>query len=319
VLDLEQRRYDADARAELRRIMAKTFGPIMLLQTLESQIDYLKPGTTNAAFDNELALLWWYGYPRQDWWFNPLNYRLRGELSQRRTLMVSRLDGPDVPTVVLMIHTSVAVEEAGLHGCLALNSYNYPHSHMPNNYDAYRQFDQKIRDLGKMARDKTTVDVHEQYTHFFQHQEMKQTALYCGWYSLRHFIDGMDFVPGAVGYHVASLEMVGLHGKDETGWVHGLLSHGVVATLGAVAEPYLTAFPDPREFFPLLMTGKLTLAEVYWKTEPAASWMICLVGDPLYNPYKNDPVMKVEDLSPELQTAVAQSTTANSVKSVTSP
>jgi hypothetical protein len=30
-------------------------------------------------------------------------------------------------------------------------------------------------------------------------------------------------------------------------------------------------------------------------------------------------VMKVEDLSPELQTAVAQSTTANSVKSVTSP
>jgi hypothetical protein len=119
----------------------------------------------------------------------------------------------------------------------------------------------------------------------------------------------MTFVPGAVAYHVASLEMVGLHEGYETGWVHGLLSDGVVATLGAVAEPYLGAFPPPDEFFPLLMTGRLSLAEVYWRTEPTASWMICLIGDPLYTPFKNHPAIKPQDLPMPLRLALRSPTT----------
>jgi hypothetical protein len=102
--------------------------------------------------------------------------------------------------------------------------------------------------------------------------------------------------------------MVGLHDPNETGWVHGMLNDGAAATLGAVAEPYLTAFPPPQEFFPLLMTGKLTLAEVYWKTEPMTSWMMCLVGDPLYTPYKVHPAMKVEDLPGDLRRAITGAT-----------
>jgi hypothetical protein len=69
-----------------------------------------------------------------------------------------------------------------------------------------------------------------------------------------------------------------------------------VATLGPVAEPYLASFPRPDEFFPLLLTGKLSLAEVYWKTTPMASWMISFIGDPLYRPYQAHPAMRVEDL-----------------------
>ena len=48
--------------------------------------------------------------------------------------------------------------------------------------------------------------------------------------------------------------------------MRGLLIDGVVGTLGPVAEPYLQSFPTADEFFPLLLTGKLTLAEVYWRT-----------------------------------------------------
>ena len=45
-------------------------------------------------------------------------------------------------------------------------------------------------------------------------------------------------------------------------------------------------FSPPGPFFPLLMTGKLTLLEVYFLTLPGLSWMQILIGDPLYHPFK---------------------------------
>jgi hypothetical protein len=68
-----------------------------------------------------------------------------------------------------------------------------------------------------------------------------------------------------------------------------MLKHGVVGTLGAVAEPYLQAFPKPSVFFPLLLSGKFTQIEVYFLTTPEVGWRIAYVGDPLYNPFKHDP------------------------------
>jgi len=52
------------------------------------------------------------------------------------------------------------------------------------------------------------------------------------------------------------------------------------------------------------MTGKLTLAEVYWKSTPYTSWMICAIGDPLYTPYKTNPQLAVEDLPERLRATV---------------
>jgi uncharacterized protein (TIGR03790 family) len=132
-----------------------------------------------------------------------------------------------------------------------------------------------------------------------------EMALYCGWYSLRKYVPAFQFIrPGAVGYHVASFEMVSLRMPGEQGWVANLLRDGIGGTLGAVAEPYLGAFPNPDDFFPLLLTGKFTLAEVYWKTTPTLSWRMALVGDPLYRPYMVNPALKLEDL-PERLRAVA--------------
>lgn len=303
----EARRYDADARAIVRELTAQTFGPLKLAEILESQIDYLKPGTTNAALDNELALLWFNYYPRNGFLPNPLNFHRASRVPPPPMLMVSRLDGPDPVTVEAMIATSVKVESQGLSGCLALNSFGYPNHLGPDGRNAYKEFDRNIRDLGRIVRTRTSMELHEEYSRLYLNREIKNTALYCGWYSLRHYVPGMQFSPGAVGYHVASLEMVGLHESYETGWVRGLTSDGVVATLGPVAEPYLIAFPPPDEFFPLLMTGKMTLAEVYWRTEPTTSWMMCLVGDPLYNPYKFNAPLKIDDLPPALESAITLS------------
>jgi hypothetical protein len=82
-----------------------------------------------------------------------------------------------------------------------------------------------------------------------------------------------------------------------------LIQDGVVGTLGPVAEPYLHAFPPADEFFPLLLSGELSLAEVYWKTTPVTSWMVTCIGDPLYRPYKVNPPLKRDDLPERLSGA----------------
>ena len=78
-----------------------------------------------------------------------------------------------------------------------------------------------------------------------------------------------------------------------------------------MAEPYLAAMPAPEEFFPLLLTGKLTLAEVYWKTTPMTSWMMSFIGDPLYTPFKANPPMQVQDLPHGLRAALNSDASAD--------
>lgn len=113
-----------------------------------------------------------------------------------------------------------------------------------------------------------------------------QTAIYCGWYSVRKYVDAFEFVDGAVGYHIASFEAVNLRDPSTGQWCASLLADGITATLGPVAEPYLHAFPKPREFFGQLYEGKC-LVEAYYHTKPFNSWQLLLVGDPLYRPFKN--------------------------------
>jgi uncharacterized protein (TIGR03790 family) len=136
-------------------------------------------------------------------------------------------------------------------------------------------------------------------------------ALYVGWYSVHNYVPCCKFNPGAVGFHIASYELITLRGPGDNGWVRGLLNDGVVGTLGPVAEPYLGTFPHPDEYFPLLLTGKLTLAEVYWRTTPAVSWMMACIGDPLYNPYKFKPAMTETDLPFRLRKALKSPEAAN--------
>ena len=131
---------------------------------------------------------------------------------------------------------------------------------------------------------------------FFEAKNCPDAALYCGWYSLHAYRDSCQWLPGAVGYHVASFEMQTLHDVKETGWVTNLLKRGFCGTLGATAEPYLTAFPKPSKFFPLLLSGEFTQGEVWEVTMPYTSWRMGYVGDPLYNPFHAKPRVKVETL-----------------------
>lgn len=79
-----------------------------------------------------------------------------------------------------------------------------------------------------------------------------------------------------------------------------MIQNGVAGTLGAVNEPYLGAFPLPQDFFALLLTGRFTLAECYWRTVPSVSWRLTLIADPLYNPFRLRPHLSIHVLPPQL-------------------
>jgi uncharacterized protein (TIGR03790 family) len=297
-------RWDPKARAQVRTLWGQAFGLLGEEQLVLRQIDYFATDHTAAATDNELALLWWDYYPRANWVPNPLYYRARPTAAP--VLAVMRLDGPSPAIVEAMMRTSIEVEQKGLAGIVALDARGLQPIDAKGQPDPFGAFDEHIRDLGYLLQAKTKLELKlDDQDEVFPAHSVKNVALYCGWYSVAHYVPGCDFNPGAVGYHIASYEMVSLH-EPSNYWVRGLLRDGVVATLGPVAEPYLAAFPLPDEFFPLLLTGKLSLAEVYWKTTPMASWMISFIGDPLYMPYAADPAMRVEDLPAPLRAMFAE-------------
>jgi uncharacterized protein (TIGR03790 family) len=259
----------------------------------------------DAALDSELALLRWQNYNRAGPMVNPLRSGIpadvRGKLPP--VMMTMRLDAPGPQTVRQMIEASLRAEAEGLHGTMVVDAGG--NALLDRKNPNYAAFDRTLRELADVARAKGSLPVIlDGQPGVLPAGSQKGVALYCGWYSLQKYVPACAFVPGAVGYHIASYELTTLRNEKSTEWVTGLLNDGVVATLGAVNEPFLSAFPRPDDFFPLLMTGRLPLAEVYWKTTPTMSWRIAMIGDPLYTPFKPKPAMSVDGLPERLRGAV---------------
>jgi uncharacterized protein (TIGR03790 family) len=239
-----------------------------------------------AAVDSELALLWWDNHELEGWVSNPLNWRLRRAAGAAKTppvLMTARLDGPTPTDVMKVIKTSAAVEKHALAGTFYIDSGGPDRVAAP----ARQAYDAKLRATYDFVRRHTDLKaVLDERPALLAKDSCPNAALYVGWYSLQHYVPAFSWEPGAVGWHVASWEAVHLRDPNSQEWCPKMIQNGVAATLGAVGEPLLHHFPNPEEFFPLLLSGKLTLAECYWATIPAASWQMILLGDPLYTPFK---------------------------------
>lgn len=299
---LQERRFDPKAREELRTLVLKSFGLFKWVKLLRDQTDYLETKDTTAAFDSELALVRWATYPRVRWADNPLFYSIATRPLAAATLMVSRLDAPKPELVRQIIDESIRVEAEGLKGKAVFDSRGMSATQPKPAERGLVGYDEAIRVTANLVRDHTSLQlVLDDKPEVLPPNSVDGVALYCGWYSVHQYVPACKFNPGAIGFHLASYEMRTLHDAADSGWVVGLLRDGVAATVGPVDEPYLQTFPRPDDFFPLLLSGKLTLAEVYWRTTPAASWMVSLIGDPLYTPYKNNPPLAVGDLPERLK------------------
>ncbi|AQQ71287.1 hypothetical protein SMSP2_01658 [Limihaloglobus sulfuriphilus] len=277
------RNYVPDADAEVPDEEAienykNRFGLTGLLVRLELDIDALTGRETGAALDSELAMVNCGEYSLYKWQTN----ELKGDVASAdsKTLIVSRLDGPTADIACSLVDGAMIAEQIGLNGLACFDSRGYTSGSKPglDVYDvdivtAYRNF----KDAGwKCILDRTES--------VFPVGKCDGTAVYCGWYSLKNYKPAFSFVPGAVGYHIASWEAVDMRNVQSNQWVPGLLNDGITATIGAVAEPYLQSFPLPSEFFASLLEG-YSLGEAYFNTLPFNSWQQMLIGDPLYRPF----------------------------------
>jgi uncharacterized protein (TIGR03790 family) len=253
------------------------------LNKVKAEIDYITGRETGAAVDSELSMVMFGPYELYRQQPNQWNRHLKFPKDQFHAVMVSRLDGPSPRIARALIDKAIYAEDFGLRGFAYIDSRGIPDDKQSNSYGSY---DQKIRNLAVLLRFRTNLTVREERTEkLFEPNSCPQTAIYYGWYSLKKFVDSFEFVDGAIGIHIASFEAVDLRDPNSSEWVPAMLTRGVTATFGPVAEPYLDSFPDPEEFFIDLIEGKC-LAEAFWRSQPYSSWQLLLIGDPLYKPFQ---------------------------------
>jgi len=254
------------------------------LAQLQLAIDRINGKETHASVDSELSMVLFDSYDLYRWQPNMLKDEVRSRNSV--TLMVSRLDGPDYDIIKGLVDKAIAAENKGLKGIAYIDSRGI------TGRSLYGHYDLSLRNLAAFTRSETEIPViEERAAKLFAPGTCPETALYCGWYSVKKYVDAFDFVDGAIGYHIASFEAVSLRDPNSSQWCPSMLMDGITATLGPVAEPYLHAFPEPRAFFPKLYEGNC-LVEAYYRTKPVNSWQMLLIGDPLYRPFKAFPQKK---------------------------
>jgi uncharacterized protein (TIGR03790 family) len=271
------------------------------LENLDGRRRWLAYEQSESALDSELSLLWYDSYELRRWQLNLLYFQIPDTMRRGKPPMVmtARLDGPSVAVVKRMIDDAVAAEARGLSGKVYVDARGIRFDTKSDIGYGYGGYDESMREMARLLEtDGKLAVVLDDRQELFRAGSCTDCALYCGWYSLGQYVDCCRFVPGAVAWHLASGEAVTLHDPKTKQWCKNLLEKGAAATLGPVAEPYTVGFPKPAEFFGFLATGEYTLVECYWKTELLASWMTTLIGDPLYNPFKNNPRLKADQVKP---------------------
>ena len=216
------------------------------------------------------------------------------EYIRRKTIMVGRLDAPSPDMAKRLVDDAMETEKSGLTGTLYIDARGLDGE---DKKDDYGRYDEHLRRLYRTVKSNSSLPVVlDNNKELFSEKSCTDVALYVGWYSLAEYVDSFEWNKGAVGFHIASSEASTLKRQGSQVWCKRMIEEGVAATLGPVNEPYLTSFPLPDVFFPLLMTGKLTLLETYFRSTPLISWRIILIGDPLYTPFKKNPVIDLDSL-----------------------
>ena len=117
---------------------------------------------------------------------------------------------------------------------------------------------------------------------------MSQIAFYAGWYdgqfSGPFTVSKVEFMPGAVAYHLHSFSAHVLRTPDQY-WVGPLLAKGATATIGYVEEPYLEGTINVAAFFADFTALGFNFGEAAYAAQPSISWQTTVVGDPLYRPF----------------------------------
>jgi uncharacterized protein (TIGR03790 family) len=278
-------------RKKAYQLAERMFGFQGILHLATAEIESFSYQAGDACLDSELSLLWWDSdmYRIAGRIPNPFYYgRILSVENPRPSipiLMVSRLDAPTPELAKRLVDHAVETEQRGLSGKVYVDAQGLNSGGSPLGYGYY---DQSLRNLAALFRRRTSYEVvlDNAERRFSLPREAPDVAVYVGWYKLRSYEDAFTFLPGSIGYHIASAEAISIHNPAELGWCKNALERGITVTLGSTDEPYLDSFPVPDEFFALFLTGHYSLVEVYTMTSRYTSWRMILFGDPLYNPWR---------------------------------
>ncbi len=246
--------------------------------------------TNAASVDSELALLPVFGFPHGGFvpniFFDLAGARLHrvGPGTAKSLILVTRLDGPTPEQVRRMIDDSLYAEKNRLAGLAVIDSRNITDVKNP-----YFPGDIWLRNSRKMLlQDGWSVKFDEKPEVLPSTDPCNQVALYLGWYSGQAegpWITLPDrFVRGAIAYHLHSFSANTIR-NETSNWVGPLIAHGADATMGCVYEPYLVLTPHEDIFTKRLLDGDY-FAEAAYASIPGLSWMVTVVGDPLYRPFR---------------------------------
>jgi uncharacterized protein (TIGR03790 family) len=198
-------------------------------------------------------------------------------------LLVARLDGPSVEIARGLVDKALAAERDGLWGRTYFDARGLDKT------NSYYLGDEWILGAAELCRElgfETTVDKNPDT--FPADFPMSQIAIYCGWYdgnvSGPFALPKVEFMPGAFAYHLHSCSAVTLRSTNQF-WAGPLLAKGATCTMGCVYEPYLTCTPNVAAFLARWIADGFTFGEAAWAAQPALSWQITVVGDPLYRPF----------------------------------
>jgi uncharacterized protein (TIGR03790 family) len=260
--------------------------PAVLDETQPAQMQ-----NTTAAVDSELATMLTFGLNPTGGLPNPFfKSETRFKHPDQPTLLmllVARLDGPDIDTARLRMRQAIEAEKSGgLRGLGLFDARGLTNTGLKigdewivNSSRLYRRAGFKVR----------LDEFPEQFSASSNYQNV---TFYLGWYSQN--VEGIfanpefNLATGAVAYHIHSFSAQSLR-TSTAYWAGPLIAKGAAATMGSVAEPYLGMTPHLDIFTDRLLRG-WTFAEAAYAAQPALSWMITVVGDPLYVPFPSAPL-----------------------------
>lgn len=201
--------------------------------------------------------------------------------------LVARLDGPSADLARALVDRALAAETNGLWGRAYFDLRSLPTN---SSYFPGDLWIRRAADTARRAGFETVLD--EAPETFPAWTPLPQIALYAGWYdsavSGPFAREAVEFMPGAVAYHIHSFSARTVR-HPRAHWVGPLLARGAAATLGCVAEPYLDLTPHVDVLFHVLLSQRRTLGEAAYAAQPVLSWQTTVLGDPLYRPMAWEP------------------------------
>jgi uncharacterized protein (TIGR03790 family) len=205
---------------------------------------------------------------------------------QAGILMVARLDGPSVAVARGLVDKALRAEREGLWGRAYVDLRGLTNA----GYAMGEQWLGSTAHFLRQAGYATTVDTNA--ATFSAAFPMSDIAFYAGWYDGE--VSGPftwrvgQFMPGAFAYHLHSFSAATLRTSTKR-WVGPLLARGATATVGHVAEPYLTGALDVGAFTVRWVQGGFSYGEAVYAVMPWLSWQTTVIGDPLYRPFRRHP------------------------------